>query len=287
MVGDPSGASARVAWLHAVRAVSEPSRDVAVRHDSLERAQVPASSTARVTFEGDVFAWADMPPKTQRLAQRHDAVLAELAVVDGALYGDPSDATRVLRAWRAHPGAVLIAVATQKVVIDGDRIRARGSFEHVSLRRYDAIVTPRRRAGSVPAHVDDAGAHAVPGPIDHESVTSAAARDAWRYLPSPVRHGAEKVVAHPEDWLGELRQRRDAGGQPQSQEVLVLRRSTTAAVVVVARRSAPARAGLTSEEVAHALAHTPWAVEQLTYDLREPALLGPAVVPSRAPWSTP
>lgn len=259
--------------------VSEPSSALTRRQHDLERLGDAPASTARVAFEGEVFGWADLPSVTRRLARREDPVLAELVVADDQEYDSPSGMVQLLRAWRAHPGAVLVAEVLRPVRVDGDALRPDGPWAHASLHSYGAAATPRRRAGVVASSVvveHPPGA----GP---SAPHLAAAMEAWAYLPAVVRESAEKAVPVPEDWLGDLRQVTEAG-QPTSQEIVVLRRSASAAAVVVARRRAPDLVGATSGEVAQRLAREPWSVEQLTYGLRESALLGPSAPPAVLPW---
>jgi hypothetical protein len=262
--------------------VSEPSNALTSRNDGLVRLGDAPASTAPVAFEGETFEWADLPTATRRLARRDDPVLAERVVADDGLYESPSGVTQVLRSWRAHPGAVVVAVVLRPVRVDRDVLRAAGPWAHASLRSYDAAATPRRRAGVVASSVV-VERRATPG-SDPSAPHHAAAKDAWAYLPAVVRQSAENAVPVPEDWAGDLRQITDAG-QPMSQEIVVLRRSASVAAVVVARRSAPALVGATTGEVAQRLAREPWSVEQLTYDLREPALLGPSTPPAGLPWA--
>lgn len=260
--------------------MDEPSSALVRRHADVERLGGAAASTAPLAFEGESFIWADLPAKTRRLARRDDAVLAERVVREDTLRESASGLVQVHRAWRAHPGAVIVTVVLRPVRVDGPVLRTAGAWQHVSLHSFEAATTPRRRAGVVvPSVVADGGTAPRPAASGPDK---AAAHNAWAYLPAVVRESAEKVVPVPEDWLGDLRQSSDAG-QPTSQDVVVLRRSATAAAVVVARRRAPAMVGATTAEVAERLAREPWSVEQLTYDLREPALLG-AAAPQELPW---
>lgn len=260
--------------------VGEPSKDLAGRHDAVDRIRDAAASTAPLAFEGEVFGWADLPAATRRLARRDDHVLAERVVADDRLYDSPSGVVQVLRGWRAHPGAVVVAVVQRRVRADAFPLRPAGPWAHVSLHSFEAAATPRRRAGTVTSTLvtDHRGTQAgVASDPRH-----AAAQEAWAFLPAQVRASAERVVPVPDDWLGDLRQRSDAG-QPASQDVVVLRRSASAAAVVVARRSAPELVGATVAELAQRLAREPWSVEQLSYDLRRPAQLGPTA-PAGLPW---
>lgn len=262
--------------------MSEPSSALTRRHHGLVPFGDTSASTAPIAFEGETFGWADLPAATRQLARRDDPVLAERVVADDGLYVSPSGVVQVLRAWRAHPGAVVVAVVLRPVRVDGELLRAAGRWAHASLSSYDAAATPRRRAGVVASSVvveRRTGPGSGPSAPHH-----APAREAWAYLPAVVRQSAEKAVPVPEDWVGDLRQITDAG-QPVSQEIVVLLRSASVAAVVVARRSAPAPVGATTGEVAQRLAREPWSVEQLTYDLREPALLGPSTPPAGLPWA--
>lgn len=260
---------------------TEPSSALTRRTGAVARLHDAAASTAPVAFEGQAFEWADLPARTRRLARRDDPVLAERVVVEDVLYESPVGVTQVLWAWRAHPGAVLVAVALRPVRVDRDALYPTGPWAHASLHSYEAAATPKRRVGVVGSTVvvDRRDASAVaPADPQHGS-----ALEAWAYLPTAVRQSAERAVPLPEDWLGDLRQRSDAG-QPTSQDVVVLRRSASAAVVVIARRAAPELIGATPTEVARRLAREPWSVEQLTYDLREPTLLGTSA-PAELPWT--
>lgn len=261
--------------------MGEPSNALTHRHHALDRLDDPPASTAPVSFDGTVVAWPELPVATRKLARRPDPVLAERVVSDGGLYESPSGLVQVLRAWRAHPGAVLVAVVQRPVTVDGQALRSRGPWVHVSLRSYEASTTPRRRVGVVPAgEVVDHGS----GPGARPSAPNeAAAHDAWSFLPSVVRQSAQKAVPVVDDWIGDLRQAHEAG-VPASQDIAVLRRSASAAVVVTARRTAPELAGATTTEISERLAHEPWSVEQITYDLREPVLLGSAPAVG-LPWS--
>lgn len=262
--------------------MSEPSSALTRRHDDLVRRGDGAASTAPLAFEAEAFDWANLPAATRRLARRDGPVLAERVVADPCLYETESGVIQLHWAWRAYPGAVVVAVVLRPVRVDGDVLRAAGPWTHASLRSYDALAAPRRRAGVVASSV--VVQHRTGPSSDPSAPHHAAARDAWAYLPAAVRQSAEKAVPVPEDWMGDLRQITDAG-QPASQEIVVLRRSASVAVVVVARRSAPRLVGATPDEVAQRLAREPWSVDQLTYDLREPARLMPSTPPARLPWA--
>lgn len=261
--------------------MSEPSSALTRRNHELARRDDVSVSTAPISFGSEVFEWSDLPSTTVRLARRSDPVLAERVVEDGGLYQTPLGLVQVLRAWRAHPGAVVMAVVQRPVVVKGDELIATGRWAHSSLTTTDAAATPRRRAGVVASAVL----------VEHEQVAGtgspaphhAAASHAWSYLPAAVRKSAERAVPVPDSWVGDLRQLSEAG-EPVSQEILVLRRSTSAAAVVVARRGAPEMVGATTDEVRQRLAHEPWSVELITYDLREPAQLGPSLPREKYPW---
>lgn len=260
--------------------MDEPSSALVRRHGEVERLGGSAASTARLSFDGESFGWKDLPAKTRRLALRDDPVLAERVVPEDLLRESTSGLVQVHRAWRAHPGALVVAVVLRPVRADGPVLRTCGAWRHVSLHSYEALTTPRRRVGLVvPSVVADGGTGPRPGPPVPER---GAAHRAWPYLPAVVRESAEKAVPVPDDWLGDLRQGAD-GGHPTSQDVAVLRRSATAAAVVVARRRPPEMVGASTAEVAQRLAREPWTVEQLTYELRGPALVE-RTAPQELPW---
>lgn len=252
------------------------------RAHALVRHEGVAKTTRGLVFESRTWAWRDLPRHTRALARRVDRHVADGAVEDGRLCDAGGHAVRVVRAWRADKSGVYVAVACQPVELVGDRVVDVEPLRHLSLHRYDAAEPARRRLGVVPPGVvltsprveSGFGAAPVAGaPSEHD----AAAR-AWPHLPEPVRKSAARAVPVPEDWIGSLVQRSTSGGGlPASQEILMLRRGVDAAVVVRARRELGSNAPTDPEARAALLAEADWAVEQVTFSVRVPRLLGPAL----------
>jgi len=255
-----------------------------VRHEDV------AKTTRGLVFEGRTWTWRELPRQTRALAHRVDRHVADGAAEDGRFYEAGGHLVRVVRGWRADKSGLYVAVACQPVEIVGDRVVEAEPLRHLSLHRYDAAEPARRRLGVVPPGVVltsprvEHGFGTAPAsdtPPEHD-----AAAGAWPHLPGAVRKSAERAVPVPEDWIGSLVQRWATNGRlPVSQEILTLRRAVDAAVVVRARRELGAEAPKDAEARAALLAEADWAVEQVTFSLRVPRLLGPALPPEPFPWA--
>jgi len=258
------------------------------RPHELEPHDDVARTTRTVSFDARTWSWGDLPRRTRVLAPRVDTLVADGAVADGHLYEDRGGLVRVVRGWRADRRGLYVAAAAQPVRVVGDEVVALGALEHLVLHRYDADAPARRRLGSVRAGAVEASTPGRPvsaGPRS-DRPEHAAASSAWPYLPAAVRKSAAQVVPLPDDWLGSIVQHRSRRrGLPLSQEIVMVRRSDVAAVVVRARRELPADAPKEVDVRTRLLAEMDWVVEQVTYRLHSPALIGPALPPERLPWT--
>jgi hypothetical protein len=246
------------------------------RAHAVEKHGGVAASTHHVSFGGRVLTWADVPPQTRRAVRHSAAVVTEQVGVDSQLYDEGSAVVQVLRAWRAHTDRLYCVVASRPVVV-ADVPRPAGAWQPRELRRFDAVGQPARRIGWVPAGVAPvgggpagAGPSLVPVAVGPDKRSAA---DAWTHLPQPVREGAERAVPLPDDWLGGLVQHTRPDGFATSQEISVLRRDAARAVVLRATRALEPGPGATRRSHDRALATTDWLVEQVTYDLSQPAVL--------------
>ncbi len=244
------------------------------RPAELELAREPAWSTRRLSFEGEVVTWDQLPRETRRAARRAGTVVAEAVHPEAGPSPDGARPVQVARAWRAHlDGLVLAEVVRPVAPALGGGFHPTGAWEHRTVEHHDVVGATRRRRGLVP--VADELAERVGGrgglrtsvPDEH-----AQAAEAWALLPAAVRGPAELAVPEPDTWLGHLVQVTSPSGVPISQDLVVLRMADVRAVVIHATRSLTSAPDATAEQERARMAAEPWLVEQIGYDLVGPAV---------------
>lgn len=260
--------------------IRRPNGDLATLADD-------ARSTATIGFGGEVFSWASLPADSRQAAKHKRPVLAEQVGTDAGYEHGGDEIVQVMRGWRAHRDALFVVVATRPVhPRQGDAVPV-GPWRHISVRRFDVVGEPKRRLGWVPAGVVPGQVAAVgardPVIAPHHTARQAAAAHTWPHLPAQVRQGLGRAVPVPDDWLGELVQRR--GGSVLSHSITMIRRDETRAVVVVATRERQLTPGLRPADEEAALAGADWLVEQLTFELQPQKLLDPVGPVARMSWT--
>ncbi|GEN79507.1 hypothetical protein AFE02nite_12410 [Actinotalea fermentans] len=235
-----------------------------------------AQSTARISFEGRMMTWADLPEAARRAAHRASPVVAE-SVESARLRWESSGLVEVAVGWRVYEDAVVVVEAVRPVVPRASRWpKATGPWEHRGTHVAPVAAPVRRRRGVVPVAGELARAFdgcSVPAGSAAGAALGAVqpehrgAAEAWSYLPQVVRDAAERLVPAPTTWLGQILQRATRKGFPVSQEVRVLRMGDERAVVLLgARALAPIPGADAAFHVAQ-MARVPWTVEQVGLDL--------------------
>lgn len=229
-----------------------------------------SASTEHVAFDGVRVVWADLPARTRRAASRP----APLVYEDVERHGSVLDAGRpyeLATGWRVYEDAVVLAAVRRPLRPGppGYPAIAAGPWEPGNVRVGAFSGGLRRRRGVVPVAAE-LGDERGMGPASAAKAADSSADHAWRYLPTPVRVAAERLVPEPEHWFGQILQSTSTSGFPVAQTVGVLRMSATRVVLVVAERSL--RAPVVGDVELHRsrMAQVPWLVDQVGAELGAP-----------------
>jgi hypothetical protein len=228
-----------------------------------------AQSTARVTFDGELVTWKQLPAKTRRAVRRSSPIVAEAVQLDHRHRVEGGRAFEYATGWRAYEDAIVLAEVARPVAPAPEGgSRPVGPWEHRSARAWEAAGPPRRRRGVVDVADElGPGERGSGGLLAIVASGHGPAASAWSYLPQAVRIAGERLVPEPVVWFGEIVQNRSADRFPLGQDVRSLRLSADRAVVIVATRSLSPIPGAGIAYHVAQMARVPWLVEQIGFDL--------------------
>jgi hypothetical protein len=245
---------------------------------------VPAESTARVSFADKVITWAELPNATIRASHRAGQVVAESVERDGHEWVEGGQLVEVAVGWRLHDDGVVLAEVSRPLrPVPGKAPEPAGPWRHRRATHLDAVGQVRRRHAviSVADEVSRTGGRT--GPQVGPAKGGTAAPEAWAYLPSSVRSGAEALIPDPTVWFTQLIQESHLAGVPHRQVLRALLVSRSRALAVVAARSVPPVSGASLDYLREQLAGAPWLVEQTGFDLSTTTAARMTALPGRRP----
>jgi hypothetical protein len=229
---------------------------------------VPAQSTARVSFGDAIITWAELPDATIRASRRPGQIVAESVQRDGHDWVEGGQQVEVAVGWRLYDDGVVLAEVSRPLrPVPGQAPEPAGPWRHRRATHADAVGQLRRRRGVISV-ADEVSRTAGPGgPYVRTATTGTPAPEAWAYLPSSVRSGAEALIPDPTVWFAQLSQESYQAGLPHRQILRALLVSRSRALAVVATRSVPPAPGASLDYLREELAGAPWLVEQTGFDL--------------------
>lgn len=226
-----------------------------------------SASTERVTWNGKVHAWSDLPASVRDANEGGHVEVEGVHLAPGArlIKGVPH---QVMYAWRVWSDLVVVVSVVRPLAARPDsRLAPAGPWVELVTDEYRASAPSiHTRSAIATGRPDDAGgastggASALPG-------RQARAAEVFAFLPSPVRGRLVKAVPSPTVWLGELSRWDVTGSLDVEEELVMLRLGATSAVALrAARQGRPDR-----------LASRDWTIDRFTFDLvpSRPALESP------------